>query len=254
MNPLNTLAAAVFAILFTIAFVVFYPKNCSVREGFSAQGEEQINSEILTCPKNTTTFVDNKDNINCCEGSVTGITCNGKVVCSLSTNKSGIPLCNEYMKAVNTKFSKEKCPPSMKNYFTKTSPGGQIQEFCTSSELNNTQTAPADSKAKICTISNYEFDIRNPNSCESQRLYDIAVCPNEPCQKKMVNIQPNKAVIVQINYMDKEGNPRTCYDDVSMRNYYRDINKELQQNNINMCSNSKKVYIDKTMKISDTSI
>jgi hypothetical protein len=251
MNPLFTLLAAAFAILLTIFVIASTPKTCATSEGFDII----VENTVLMCPYNTTTFMNSKDTTVCCDGTVTGKRCAGKVVCAISTNKENIPLCNDYLKDLYIKEGKDKCPLSMPNYYFKTDPGtgNNKNEFCTDSTLNNSLTGPISTEAKTCAFNNYEFDIRNPHSCIVQKMYDAAMCPHGTCQKRAINLQPNKAVVIQINYIDKEGNPRSCMEDTSLKNYYNDIKKPLVANNINLCSISKQVYIDNSMPVSQTS-
>lgn len=249
MNPVATLFAAAFAIFLTILIIIYIPKNESVREGFN----DIIVRNAITCPVNTKSFSNSKDVVACCDGEVNGSSCSGKTVCALTTNNYDIPLCSNYLKKAYSEESKMRCPPSMSNYFMSIGPGVK-QEFCTDSQLNSSLSGPVDSNARICTFENYEFDIRNPKSCIVQKLYDNAECPTDKCQKNPISLQPNKAIVIQLIYVDKEGNPRTCNDDTSMKNYYRDIKKDLAPNNINLCSVSKKVYIDQSMPIAQTSL
>ena len=247
MYPYATLIAAVFAIFITIFIIFTMPINCSVSEGF----DDVISTSVMACPVNTKTFTNSKNVIACCDSEVVDSRCNGKTVCAITTNKFNIPLCNEYLKDVFKEESNDKCPKSMPNYFLSTGPGPK-KEFCTSSELKNDLSGPEKSDAKICSFENYEFDIRSPTSCLVQKLYDNAKCPTNKCQKNAITLQPNKAVVIQLSYVDKDGNPRTCIDDTSMKNYYRDIKKELAPNNINLCSISKQVYIEQSLPINKT--
>jgi len=245
MHPMNTLVAAILAIILTVAIVIWLPKNCGVREDF----EDVISNDTMTCPQKTKAFINSKNTIACCDGEVNGnYNCTGKTVCALSTNKQNIPMCNNYLEDIYKKESANKCPPSMPNYFMSSSPGSK-KEFCTNSALNSALTGPSDKDAKICRFENYEFDIRNPLSCIVQKLYDSAMCPKEPCTKNTITLQPNKAVVIQLSYVDSDGLPRVCNDDTSMKNYYRDIKKDLDVNNISLCSVSKKVYIDRSLSI-----
>ena len=250
MHPINTLIAAILAIVLTVAIVIWLPKNCSAKEAF----DDIASNDVMACPQNTKAFINSKNTIACCDAEVNGnYNCTGKTVCALSTNKQNIPLCNNYLQDIYKKESTNKCPSSMPNYFMSGSPGSK-KEFCTNSALNGTLTGPSEKDAKICRFENYEFDIRNPLSCIVQKLYDSAMCPNEPCTKNAITLQTNKAVVIQLSYVDSDGIPRVCNDDTSMKNYYRDINKELDVNNINLCSISKKVYIDRSLPISKTTI
>ena len=246
MNPYNTIVAALAAIILTIAFIRFFPKPCdSEIEHF-----EDVVPNVVSCPPSSTAFTNNDGTTLCCDGDVNNRTCKGKIKCAISTNKEGIPLCNIILNKEYNAKAVMKCPKSMPYYFVQGTPG---KEYCTSSKLNSSVTGPIDKNASICSFENYKFDIRNPKSCEVQRMYDIAMCPKEPCTKQKMNILPNTAVVIQVSYTDNEGIPRTCNDDKSMENYYEDIKKDLSQNNINLCSVSKKVFIDGTMKISETS-
>ena len=245
MNPYNTIVAALGAILATILFIMFFPKPCDLQK----ENFEDVVADVITCPPSSTAFTNRDGSTLCCSGEVNNRTCKGKVKCAISTNSDGIPLCNKIIaKEYNAKAS-IKCPKSMPYYFIQGSPG---KEYCTSSKLNSANTAPLDKSASMCSFENYMFDIRNPKSCEVQRMYDAVMCPKEPCSKQKINLMPNTAVVIQVSYTDNEGIPRTCNDDKSMDNYYNDINKDLSQNNINLCSVSKKVFVDGTMKINET--
>jgi len=253
MNPYNTLGAAFAAVILAMLFLIYYPKSCQT-ECF--EDMPKINEDIMTCPEPSSIFTNSNGTSACCDGNIYRSQCKGKIVCALSENNEGIELCNKYIKVNSQKEGKNKCPKSMPNYFTTGNPGEIRKEFCTSSKMNTSYTAPIDENPRMCSFMNYDFDIRNTNSCEVQRLYDNCMCPNKPksCEKKATQLQPNSPVVIQVSYVDREGNPRTCMEDESMRRYYNSIKKELAENNINLCSVSKKVYIDNSMQIANTSI
>jgi len=245
MNPYNTIIAAVLAIIATILFITFFPKPCDK----SKEKFEDIVSNFTSCPPKSTVFTNKDGTTLCCDGEVNNRICSGKIKCAISTNSDGIPLCNKIIAKEYNAQAVMKCPISMPYYFIQGTPG---KEYCTSSKLNSANTEPLDKSASMCSFENYMFDIRNPKSCEVQRMYDAVMCPKEPCSKHKINLMPNTAVVIQVSYTDNEGVPRTCNDDKSMQNYYNDIKKDLSQNNINLCSVSKKVFIDGTMKINET--
>ena len=249
MYPYATLIAAVLAIIITVIIITSIPIDCDVSEGF----DDVVTNTIISCPANTTTFTNSKNVVACCDSDVNDSKCSGKTVCAITTNRHDIPLCSDYLKTAYADKSKEKCPSSMPNYFVSTGPGPK-NEFCTSSQLKSDLSGPENSNARVCAFENYEFDLRNPKSCLVQKLYDDAKCPTTNCQKNAITLQPNKAVVIQLSYVDKDGNPRTCNDDTSMKNYYRDIKRDLAPNNINLCSISKQVYIDQSLPIEKTSI
>jgi len=253
MNPILTLGAAFAAVILAMLFLIYYPKSCEV-ECF--EDMNPVKDNIMTCPPSSSTFTNSNGITACCSGNIYKSQCKGKVICSLSANNDGIDLCNEYTKKSYEKQGQNKCPKSMPNYFTIGNPGEVRKEYCTSSKMNSSYTGPVDPKADMCSFTNYDLDIKNPNSCEVQRLYDNCMCPNDPkpCDKKAVQLQTNSPIVIQVSYVDKEGNPRTCMEDESMRRYYNSIKKELAENNINLCSVSKKVYINNSMEIGKTSI
>ena len=72
-----------------MAIVTFMPKMCpvvAVEEGFQQEMTK-------TCPRGSTMFTDTAGNINCCRGDVNGSRCDGKVVCTFSSNTSKYPMC-----------------------------------------------------------------------------------------------------------------------------------------------------------------
>jgi hypothetical protein len=90
MNAWSIVLFGVIGILLAMALVVFIPKTCAV-----ARVEEGFQQDtIKTCPRGSTMFTDTAGNINCCRGDVTGTRCDGKVVCTFSSDTSKYPMCN----------------------------------------------------------------------------------------------------------------------------------------------------------------
>jgi hypothetical protein len=89
MNALSIVVFGIIGVLIAMAIVTFMPKACpvvAVEEGFQQEMTK-------TCPRGSTMFTDTAGNINCCRGDVNGSRCDGKVVCTFSSNTSKYPMC-----------------------------------------------------------------------------------------------------------------------------------------------------------------
>ena len=89
MNAWSILLFGIIGVLIAMAIVTFMPKACpvvAVEEGF-----QQEMTKI--CPRGSTMFTDTAGNINCCRGDVNGTRCDGKVVCTFSSDTSKYPMC-----------------------------------------------------------------------------------------------------------------------------------------------------------------
>jgi hypothetical protein len=88
---MNIIVYALTGILVAVLILYMIPVKCEasvIQEGF------QSIKKTVTCPKGTKTFTDRLGNLSCCKGQVNGSTCEGKVVCSFSSNTGkNIPLC-----------------------------------------------------------------------------------------------------------------------------------------------------------------
>ncbi len=50
---------------------------------------------VTMCPGESKSYYDNKGNLNCCEGSINGTSCEGNLICTFSGALNNIPKCNE---------------------------------------------------------------------------------------------------------------------------------------------------------------
>jgi len=231
-----------------MSIIYFSSRSCK----YSEEGFSTGLTSISLCPYPTKSMIDKNGITICCDGDTTGHQCDGKVVCAISLNHNNIPMCSKMLIDKYAKKGKEVCPNSMPNYYvTSTSPGN---EMCTSSPLNQTLDGPLNTGEPTCSIGDYFKDSFDPNSCVVQKLFDAAMCPTNPtpCTKTKVSHGKDTPVLIQVSFLDSDGISRTCSDDISLRNYYVGINKVLTKNNINLCSIAKKVYVDKSMNISET--
>jgi hypothetical protein len=68
-------------------------KNYGILEGRSPCPAVPERNSIRSCPTGTKSFIDKQGNINCCAGSLSGTTCDGKVTCTFG-NSTTIPQCS----------------------------------------------------------------------------------------------------------------------------------------------------------------
>ncbi len=90
MNAWSIVLFGIIGILLAMALVIFIPNTCTVE-----RVEEGFQQDIIkTCPRGSIMFTDTAGNINCCRGDVTGSRCDGRVICTFSSDTSKYPMCN----------------------------------------------------------------------------------------------------------------------------------------------------------------
>jgi hypothetical protein len=153
------------AVVFTILVYAIYKKFRLPKEPFT-----DINNNF--CPSGTKEFIDATGNLQCCKGTIddSSRTCNGQIVCSLSTEKNS---CSQYVNQ-QIAIEKAKCPTSMPNYF-------KINDVkrCTNGTVNTAGTQVTEDKGRYCIIYDGEQDrLTNPQSCYIHKYLE-----NLPCNK-----------------------------------------------------------------------
>jgi hypothetical protein len=196
------------AVVFTILVYAIYRKFRLPKEPFI-----DINNNF--CPHNTKEFIDTDGNLQCCMGTIddSNRTCNGKIICSLSTEKNS---CSNYVNQQIT-AEREKCPSNMPNYF-------KINNVkrCTNSTVNTAGTAVTEDKGRYCIIYDGEQDrLTNPYSCYLHKYLE-----NLPCNKYGGNcakmIQEGTSLIMLYDkskpLTNIDGVNTFCYD---MKHYHK---------------------------------
>jgi hypothetical protein len=254
MNPLHTLIMAVIIMVGTLVLVQYISPMCdspTIQEPFQdstsvdAPKQPAPNHPTPTqCPPKTTAFTDAEGVIGCCEGDINGTFCHGKVVCSLSTGSKKIPLCIDYLKYNFKRMGAETCPKKMPFYYVENTPNGPVQK-CSDSKLKPDLSGPIEPSAKTCFFQDGDEDIKHKNSCIIQKLFEGTLCPAEPCQKKLLQADPKVPIIIQVSFtspLDKM--PHICLEDKSASIYGEFINKPIDPQSPELCSNAKRIYVD----------
>ena len=144
------------------------------QEGFIGSGQLATDIVINTCPSDTTSYVNTNGQTLCCDGTPSGGKCNGKAVCSLSEQSSGLPTCGQYLSAKLDQKGGLRCPPSMPRYFE--SKDGSVKG-CTSGNRLPDGTGPASSNNKYCNLYSQELDdLGRADSCTNVKLLDNTQC------------------------------------------------------------------------------
>jgi len=123
-------------------FLKYYGLNDKViKEGFTT---------VYACPANTTNYVTEFGETNCCNGDVVDGVCTGNDVCTLSPNsRLGLSSCSgvaAQTAAAQRIQAAANCPTGIPNYFS--SPTGL--SGCSVSAITNDGTAPTDQNALQC--------------------------------------------------------------------------------------------------------
>jgi len=131
-----------------------------INEGFTT------NIQMTSCPPNSTSYITNAGDTNCCDGDIVNKECNGKVMCSLSPRPpDGMLSCSDWMNQEWTKRSRRFCPTSMPNYFGSIRRGKGV-EGCSESPSTLDGSAPQTSTLPSCKIYPTEDQDRsNIDSC-----------------------------------------------------------------------------------------
>jgi hypothetical protein len=167
-------------------FIKYY--NNSPNEGFI----------VYSCPSNTTKYINNNGETNCCNGQIVDGRCTGNNVCSLSpTNTLKLPSCGDYTISLLRNAEKEYCFPEMPHYFA--SANGSLRG-CSASVILPDGTAPADPGKLQCTLySTAALDKIKLDSCYNYNLNKnkstMANCPVAP-MASIASMLPMTAAIV----------------------------------------------------------
>ncbi len=252
-------------LLLSIVLSILFYKGKKTYEAFTTEKtiESFVNPitddiQISTCPADSKSFIDNLGRTICCEGSIENGTCNGRAICSLSESAKGLPTCSEWYSALLTERGRDRCPPSMPNYYE----GG-----CTAGRRKADGSGPANPGIKFCKFYTTKTDDESKlDSCSNVKMMDQTICfPNTALgvSKSLVNIRKDNSypAVVQCSYA-LGNNSGNCYSDNSMKrlfdyevsrgersaNYVRDLEPMYK---FQWCSKHKKVAIDKLSTIDD---
>jgi len=221
----------IFILIVFIAY--FFWKGCLLYESFLVKEEPFIGGvystndiSIRTCPSNTKSFINSQGFTLCCEGTLSGSTCKGTEVCSLSGNSLGLPTCSVYYGSYLEQKGALRCPPSMPNYYE--SADGSISG-CTSGKRTPTGTSPASPADKQCKLYTKEEDeMGSADSCTNIKLLETTNCFSAGTQnssKSLLQFWPTP--IVQCSYTDAriDPTPHTCMEQSSLLRYFQYLSK-----------------------------
>jgi hypothetical protein len=247
--------------------------DVEVEEGFA----NALTNDIIltTCPAKTKSFVDNLGNTVCCDGDVENGKCKGKLVCSITDSKSGMPTCGLWYASYLEQKGKDICAPSMPNYFENPKTGAR---GCAAGKRKKDGSAPLNSTIKFCKLYKTEKEERlKMDSCKNQKLLDetkcfkgnytnvtkklvpgfikdfspLVECTVQNSSKKSLTMNPptkcygNNSLINLIDNYIKYINP-------NMTNIKSDINKSWDSRSKMMfCSVAEKVDLEKTVPFED---
>lgn len=235
----------------------------SVKEGFvETRPLNTLGISISTCPVKSTSFVNTNGDTLCCEGTVSNGQCIGRELCTLSTSASGYPTCSEWYASYLQNKGQGRCPATMPNYFEL----NETNKGCTDGQLNARGTAPANARARRCTLYASMADANEKlDSCANIKYMDEAVCfPGSRIQarKSFLRTERGKPPVVQCSMMDPTTNrPITCTTNESFARYKEatgDRNWKEKENRtknlldkLTFCSVAKVYKLDKSKSMKD---
>lgn len=88
MDGRAVIVIGILAVLLTMAIVYFFPLSCKkscTTEGF-------LTPLQMSCPPGSKSFYDEHGDLLCCQGEVNGKSCDGRILCTFSTNPK-YPIC-----------------------------------------------------------------------------------------------------------------------------------------------------------------
>ena len=235
-----------------------YEKGSS-EEGFVSSTKDDI--RLTSCPADYKQFINNDGQVLCCDGQPNAGKCSGKTVCSLSEGGGGIPTCSTYYTAYLDEKGRNKCPPSMPNYFE--SRDGKVIG-CTAARRKPDGTGPLITSAKFCKIYTSQRDDEGKlDSCTNQVLLEksIAFSGKGLIPKyNLISWGANKPAVVQVSTL-LNNMPITCYTNSSLERFYdkeynsrswRDtFNRWAGDGKLNFCAIMEKYKIDKSIRFED---
>jgi len=105
---------------------------------------------VITCPANSTKYINKHGDTNCCNGDIVNDECNGNNLCSLSLNNSlGIPNCSDYVNDLANDAATENCFADMPYYFAASD--GRLKG-CSAAITVADGTAPSDPGKLQCIL------------------------------------------------------------------------------------------------------
>lgn len=227
----------------------FYSKT----ESFVSVPERDIDIQLQACPSGTTSFSEMEE-INCCDGDIVDNRCNGRKVCSVSTEKPQLPSCVNLLRNQLRDKAIRFCPPTLPNYFEnqKTNKKG-----CTDDRRTQDGTAPFVSTQKTCTIySTFDENQNKLDSCSNIKQRDLFKCPNGE-KATLISPKANLPALVQCSFTSSvTPQPLTCFSDES---YLAHLNAGSgswrgtlsNEAKLAFCSNAKRYYIDRSLSEAD---
>ena len=237
-----------------------------VKEGFLSSTQDDI--RLTSCPADYKQFINNDGQILCCDGEANAGKCSGKTVCSLSEGAGGIPTCSTYYTAFLDEKGRNKCPPSMPNYFE--SKDGKVRG-CTSGKRKPDGSGPLESKTKFCKLyTSQREDEGKADSCTNIMMLDKTICFPGTSVKTDKTLSEVLGGFLPARVQCSFGDPSlktagTCETDQSMDRFMNSIYTLLgirgswkdgfmrwdPLDKINLCSLTQKYKIDKTISFQD---
>lgn len=245
--PLQTVLVAFLLLGISVFLAIIYKGDESPKEGFIDFKDTDI--QLQACPSGTQSFTQN-GNTFCCDGDLQNGMCNGRTVCSLSTNTKELPSCVNLLRKDLRDKSNRFCPPTIKNYYEDGKKRG-----CTSGLRTLDGKGPKlDGRfAKTCKI--YELETDNLNkidSCQNIIAQDRSTCP-QGGKPTLVSLKSDLPAVLSCTVRPVgDPYPRTCYEDDTFTRYLNATKQDWRTNmnfdeTLQFCSKSRAFYIDKTL-------
>jgi hypothetical protein len=230
-----------------------------VQEGFIASRQDDI--RLTSCPADYKQFINNEGQILCCDGTPNSGKCSGKTLCSLSEAGGGMPTCSAWYTALLDERGRNKCPPSMPNYFE--SKDGKLKG-CTSGRRKPDGSGPLESTMKFCKLYTSQRDEESKlDSCTNQMILEKSNAFSGKGfipKYNLVSWGKDLPAVVQVAAFTG-GAPINCYTNESLERFYNTTWKSNSWKNsfttwsvdskLNFCSILEKYKIDKTIRFED---
>lgn len=248
----KTLLIYIFALIIGV-LILWYIDSVRPKEGFQNEANSNITA-MNFCPQGWNAFINSNGDTQCCEGSVNGHQCNGKVQCTFGRESGDLMSCISLQEKISAEKSKSVCPPSKPNYFE-----GPTMTGCADGPLNSNLSGPA-GVAKTCVIHKAEASNNNDvNSCSNEKMLEEAECFGKDCYKSMYVSPLSKTALVQIDFTGTDGIRRSAFEKKSYMNYLAATdpdwkNKVDLDKNINISNVAQAVFVDRSMDIKDAQI
>jgi hypothetical protein len=213
---------------------------------------------ITSCPKNTTEYITEDGDTNCCEGDIVNGHCGGLEVCSLSPKTTdGIKTCSEWLIGEWTRRAETYCSRSMPYYFGNMQRTSS-QEGCSASHCSDDGSQPQDPNAKKCRIySNQGDELSKGDSCMNMVAEERMVCPQADAIK-VIQPQTGYPALLTCTYTPRNHSsndmPVNCYEPTRYQLFMqaKGITQQIDPTrDIQFCPASKAYYVDGTLKMKD---